>query len=167
MPRTLSDTATAAVLAPQTGEVFDVLLTLDHPSMADGPIRVASEGLGTLPVAGVPGIVSRGNEFVALPFQFMLPGSEQNRTPNSVLEMDNISRDITAAARKMTSPAAVTAEVVLASDPDTVEVSIEGFSLVNVEYDQFIIRGTISVELLEHRPFPSVNITPSGFPGTF
>jgi len=154
-------------MANETGEVFDVLLTIDHPAIADGPIRLASEGLETLPVAGVQGIVSRGNEFIELPFQFLLPGSADNQTPNSVLQMDNISREITAAARTITSPAAVTAEVVLASDPDTVEVSIDGFSLVNVQYDAFTVQGTISVELLEQRPFPSMNITPSGFPGTF
>jgi len=167
MPRTLSDTATEGVLAPQTEQVFDVLLTLDHESIADGPIRLASEGLVTLPVAGVPGIVSRSEEYLYLPFSFVLPNSEENQTANSQLQIDNISRDITQAARRMTSPATVTAEVVLASSPDTVEASVDGFSLINVEYDAFTVTGAISVELLDQRPFPSMNITPSGFPGSF
>lgn len=167
MPRTVSDNATSGVLAQQTGEVFDVLLTIDHPSIEDGPIRLASEGLEDLPVAGVRGIISRDEEYLYLPFSFILPNSEENQTANSVLQMDNISREITENARKIGSPAAVSAEVVLASSPDTVEVGVYGFSLVNVEYDAFVISGTITVELLDDRPFPSMNITPSDFPGTF
>ena len=44
MSRDLSLTAKQAINAPETGEAFIILLTIDHPSLS-APIRVSSDAV--------------------------------------------------------------------------------------------------------------------------
>ncbi|MFN3827781.1 MAG: DUF1833 family protein [Micavibrio sp.] len=166
MPRSVSDTLKVAVNAPETDEVFILLLTLTHDSLEE-PIRVCDNGLGDLPIAGVWGTESRGDEFVQMPFEFTLPGEGENQSPFSRIRIDNVSREITKAVRSISSAPEVKAEVVLASDPDTVEISLEGFNLINVTYDQLVVEGTLSVEQFEDEPYPGDRYMPSITPGVF
>lgn len=164
--RSVSNSLKAAVNAPETDEVFILLLTLTHPDLEE-PIRVCDNGMGTLPVSGVWGTASRGDEFVQIPMDFMLPGEGENQSPFSRIRIDNVSREVTKAVRSITSAPAVKAEVVIASDPDVVEISLDGFNLLSVTYDQFYVEGTMSVEQFEDEPFPGDRYMPSSTPGIF
>jgi len=75
MPRTLSNAALASMNAQATGEVWLVLLTLSHPTLAT-PIRLVNNN---------EDVVSRGSTFLAFPFEVELPGEDPDQPPKAML----------------------------------------------------------------------------------
>ncbi|MFQ5776363.1 MAG: DUF1833 family protein [Kiloniellaceae bacterium] len=153
----LSTTARQALFAQETGEAFIILLTIDHPNLA-APIRVAGDGLD---------VISRGDTFVAMPFDLSLPEQTEDRPPRARLAIDNVSRDIVKAVRSISSPATVLIEIVLASDPNTVEASLPDFILRDVRYDALVVEGDLDLEDFAAEPYPAAIFSPANFPGLF
>jgi hypothetical protein len=58
-------------------------------------------------------------------------------------------------------------EIVLASDPDTVEAKFVDFKLTNVTYDAHVVQGDLTIEDFTAEPFPAASFSPSLFPGIF
>lgn len=166
MPRNVSDNLKQAVFAQETSEVFITLVTITHPDFADD-IRIASDPFELLPVAGVKGVVSRGDEYIFLPFNISLPAQDDTGIARANISIDNISREIVAAVRTASSALTITIEIVLSSDVDSPEVTVQDFRLDRVTYDAFTISGDISVEYFDLEPFPSGRFNPSDFPGLF
>lgn len=153
----ISTGARRAVYAPESDEVFLVLLTIDHDSL-DEPIRV---------VNNLEKITSRGEEFIAFPFDISLPDDKEDAPPRARLAIDNVSREIGQAIREIVGPPSVMIEVVMASAPDTVEASFPNFLLRNVSYDAAVVSGELMVEDLTREPFPARKFTPGAYPGVF
>ena len=166
MTRTVSNTFKAAAFAQQTGEVFIMLVTLSSPGLIDD-IRVCSDPFELLPTAGVRGVVSRGDEYVFLPFEITLPTEDDSGIARAKLTIDNVTRQVVQAVRSSAGRIGITIEIVLASDPDTVEVSMNDFILDGITYDALTVTGEISLEYYDLEPFPSSRFTPSYFPGIF
>lgn len=166
MARTLSSDLVQDINAESSDDVYIILLTISHPNLTDD-IRLCDNGLGDLPLAGVPGVVSRGLEFVKIGFSFALPGDPDNHSPYTKIKIDNVHRDIVNAARSINGPADVLIEVVMASDPDLVEISMEGFQLTAVSYDRLTCEGVITIEQFDQEPFPGDYYLPSTTPGVF
>lgn len=158
MARNLSATALESILAQHTDEEWVILLTLDHPDMADGPIRVARRR---------EVLISRGHEFVAFPFDVHLPGQSDEQLPTVQLQIDNVDRRIVQAVREIRTAPTVLLEVVIASQPDIVEFTSDQFTLANVSYNAQVVSGTLSYEAFLDEPFPGDLITPDAFPGGF
>lgn len=156
MARSLSSAAIASMHAQETGEVWLVLLTINHASMAQ-PIRV---------VNNTEDITSRGALFQAFPFEIILPSDDPDSPPKAIIRFDNVERTAIATIRSITSPPSVTLEVILASQPDTVEISYPNFALRNVRYDATVIEGELTFEGLYTEPI-TYQMTPSRFPGLF
>jgi hypothetical protein len=166
MPRQLSKAAKQAVYAQSTSEVFIILLTISHPDFLED-IRVASDLPDDLPDAGVKGVLSRGMEFIFLPFAIDLPNQDDSGVARANIQIDNIDRQIVYAVRKANSALSIKIEIILASDPDNPEITIEDFKLEKVTYDAFTVSGDLSVEYYDLEPFPARRFTPSDFPGLF
>ncbi len=157
MSRALSDDARAEMFAQETGEVYIVLVTVSHDEL-DDPLRVCSDGADT---------VSRGDTFVAYPFNLELPSDEEGAPPRATISIDNVERSIAESLRTISSPATFLIEVVRAADPDTVEVAYDQFQLTNVKGDVFQISGDLTVEDMATEPFPYLTFSPARFPGLF
>lgn len=164
--RPLSPAAKAAIFAQTTEEAFIVLVTIDHPNFTE-PVRVASDPFELLPIANVRGVVSRGLEYIFMPFTIDLPSQDDTGSARAKISVDNIGREMVTAIRSADSALSITIEIVLASDVDTPEVSIEDFRLNRVTYDALTVSGDISVEYFDLEPFPSRRFSPSDFPGIF
>lgn len=164
--RNLSNAAKLAMYAQQTREAFIMLVSINHSSFTQ-PIRVSSDPTEILPIAGERGTVSRGEEYVFAPFSIMLPQQDDTGIARSSVSIDNVDRRIVAAVREANGPLDVTIEIVLASSPDTVEVSAPNFRMDRVSYDALTVSGDISVEYFELEPFPARRFTPADFPGLF
>lgn len=156
MPRTLSNTALGSINAQETAEVWLVLVTIEAANLAT-PIRVVNNN---------EDVTSRGNLYQAFPFDIILPGQDPDGVPRAVLRFDNVDRTAIAAIRGVTSAPTVTLEVILASAPNTVEISFGGMQLRNVSYDATSVEGELHVEPLLNEPI-TLNMTPSRFPGLF
>ena len=166
MPRQLSNAAKQAIYAQQTDVAFIVLLTINHSTFSE-PIRVASDSYELLPLSGVRGVASRGNEYLYLPFAINLPVQDDTGVARASISIDNISREIVARVRQATSALSITIEIVLSSDVETPEITAAGFKLERVAYDALTVSGDISIEYFDLEPFPSRRFTPSDFPGIF
>lgn len=153
----VTDAFRRAAFDPETGEVFLVLLTIDHPDIHP-PIRV---------VNNTENIPSRGNEFIAFPFDLQIPDSREDAPPRARLTIDNVSREIALAIRQVTTPPSVLMEIIRAADPDIVEASFPGFVLRDVRWDALQVSGELAVEDLAREPFPAGTFTPGQFPGLF
>lgn len=158
MPRSLSAVAKQAVFAQQTGEVFVVLLELEHPSFA-GIIRVCSNDRP---------VVSNGYTYVPFPFEIVLPDDSEDGVSRVTLRIDNVDRRIVSEVRDVTSGAiSVRLFVVLASTPDVREVGPLLFTLRDVEYNATTVEGTLLHEDVLNESFPRDSFTPARFPGLF
>lgn len=157
MARTLSATARQALYAQETGEVFLLLLTIDHATL-ESPIRVANN---------FEDIVSNGNTYVAFPFQITLPDDLDDHPPAMRLSIDNVDRAIVEAVRSIASPPTITLDVILVAAPDTVEASFTGFTLRNCDYDALVVEGDLALEDVLNEPFPAGSFTPDLFPSAF
>lgn len=157
MTRTTSATFKAAVFAQETGEAFILLITISHDDL-DDDIRVCSDGQQ---------VTSNSLDYEAFPFQLTLPEVTEDGPPRARLVIDNVDKQIVEAVRTITTPPTVKIELVLASDPDTVEASFDDFVLRNIQYDMLTVQGELLLEVFETEPFPSAGFYPSNFPGLF
>lgn len=157
MTRSLTPETRRALHAPETAEIFTVLLTLTHPDM-DVPIRVCDSGMD---------ITSRGENYIAYPFALALPEDEDGRPPRARLSIDNIERQIVATVRSLTSSPFVTIEIIRRAAPDVVEARFEDFRFTNISYDSQVVEGDLTVEDFTAEPYPAGCFSPSLFPGLF
>lgn len=157
MSRNLTPAARAALHAPETADVFLVLLTLHHADMPI-PIRVCNN---------TSDITSRGDVYIAYPFHLTLPDDEDNRPPRARLTIDNVDRQIVQAVRSLTSSPTVTIDIIRAAAPDVVEAQFQDFRFTNISYDSHMVEGDLTVEDFTAEPYPAAAFSPSLFPGLF
>lgn len=166
MPRNLSTTAKQSIYAQSTSESWMLLLTINNDIFTD-PIRICDKSYELLPLAGVRGVVSQGNEFLFVPMNINLPIQDDTGISRASISVDNISREIVRNIRSARTALSITMEVVLSSDPDVIELSAEDFRLERVSYDALTVSGDISVEYFDSEPYPAKRFTPPDFPGIF
>lgn len=157
MSRSTSSTFRQAIYAQQTDEAFLVLLTLDHDDLGS-PIRVTSDAVDT---------ISNSNTFSHCPFQISLPDDTDEHVTEARLTIDNIDRSVVEALRSISSPPEVTIQLVLASDPDTIEAEFADFLLKDADYDDLVVTGRLSLDHLMNEPIPGDVMDPSRTPGLF
>lgn len=158
MARNVSAAFIEAVNATNTTEVFLGLVTIDHPDL-DVPIRVTTDSVKTL---------SEGQEYLPFPFTLRLPTDEDDaRGALAQIQIDAVDRRIVTAARQISGVPKVDISIVLASNPDAVEVSWPTFNLSNFRAQADTITGDLVFELLEQEPFPGDRFDPTLFPGLF
>lgn len=153
----VSPAALAAMLARETDEVPLVLVTIDHPSLDGTPIRVTSNDVAT---------VSRGDTFQPFPFRVVFPSDSDDAPPRAQLEIDNVDQRIAVAIRSaIGDPPTVLAEVVLASQPNTVDTTAFDLELLNTEINRLTVRGDLGIEDPARRPYPGPIFGPAQYPG--
>jgi hypothetical protein len=158
MPRTISASARTALFAQQTGEIFVLLLELDHAELVE-PIRVCSDSIDT---------EHGGRTYQRFPFEIGMPPEDEDAPPIVRLKIANADRAIVAAVRQLAGNAmTVTLTVVLASSPDTIEAGPLEFTLRNVTYDAEFVEGELQFEDVLNEPFPADTFNPNTFPGLF
>lgn len=166
MARALSPGFLAALYAQESEEVVVCLLTVNHPDL-DAPIRLSSDP--TTRISDDPLIYatySRSEEFLYLPFEFTLPDDKSDSPPRVQLALDNTERSLVGVLRSFSTPASITVELVLASDPDAVEVELPSLQLSDVTIEDRI-SATLVADPLINEPHPAGQFTPGSFPGLF
>lgn len=154
---TISTDAKADLYKQSTDEAFIVLITIAHTDLVP-----------SLLVAGnSTNITSRGDEYVAYPFSVQFPSSDPDSPPRARIQIDNVDRRIVQGLRALTSAPTITFEIIRASDPDTVEISMPGFTLQSADYDALIVAGDLGVENFILEPYPAGIFSPAQFPGGF
>jgi len=114
-------------------------------------------------------VVSRGDTFTAFPFELKLP-PEDGQKPQSVsLSFVNVGRELMGLVREYGVDLApkVKLELVLSSDPDKVEKSIDFMSVANVQYDALGITFELSSSSVFARKTCTGTYNQVEFPGLF
>ncbi len=145
-----------AVYADETDEVFVVLLRITHPALAE-PVLLANN---------TEDVVSNGETFIGFPFDITL-FDDNEQTPRAQLEVQNVDRRIGDAVLALTSPALMDIMIVLASDPDTIELDFKGFELREVKGNATSVQASIVGIDLGNWPWPWRRATQAAFPGLY
>ena len=186
--RTLSPTMRASLFSRETGEVAMALLTVSHadldedlrlctnpverleegkrsgyPAVSDAVPGTAGEPAGDEPL--LYGVTSRGQRYLFAPIEVELPQDVNDGDPTARLAIDNIDLTLIDTIRSIEEGATITLEIVLASDPDTVEITFPSMKMVSVEYDRDAVAIDLAIDPLVTEPWPGDSFTPSAFPG--
>jgi hypothetical protein len=157
MSRSVSSTFKAAAFAPETDQIYLLLLVIDHADLAQ-PIRV---------VNNYADVVSNGDTYIGCPFEITLPPDNDESLSAAQLAIQNVDRQIVQAVREIDSAPDVTLSVVLAASPNTIEAGPYAMTLRDVSYDALVVTGSLSVEDMMNEPYPGDFFTPGEFPGLF
>lgn len=112
------------------------------------------------------GTVSRGETFYYIGLQAQLPDEKDEATPQSRLMISNVERSAIPLIRSIDSPADALLELVLASDPDVVEIPTP-LQILHVEFDAAQIVCELGRDGLTTASFPAGIFGPGAFPGLF
>lgn len=164
----MSPAALRAVFSPDSDDTLIVLLTFSGSNIV-GDIKLADNYTQRLLETDediIYGVKSRGNDYLFLPFEFTLP-TEDDSAPRAGINIYDVNKQLLPSIRSLTTAPNVKIELVLASNPDVVEVDFGEFLLGNIKYNADTISGDLTLETFENEPFPSGTFTPSYFPGLF
>ncbi|MGO8093229.1 DUF1833 family protein [Rhizobium leguminosarum] len=167
MSRNVSSGFLGAVYAQETDEVPICLLTVTHEDLAE-PIYISSDPTTRLsddPL--IYGTDSRGEQYIFLPFEFTLPDDKSDSPPRVQLTMDNIDRALVPLLRSFVTPPSIKLEIVLASDLDTVEITVPVLQMSDVTFEDHNISNNLVADPLTNEPHPAGQFTPGSFPGLF
>lgn len=158
--RNLSPTAISAITAEDSDEVWLILLVIRHPSLAE-PIRVVRNNEDIQSTAD-----GSLKTYQAVLFRIELPGEDAEEPGSAVISLPNVDLSLMEAIRTIQGPAEVDIYVVLASQPNVVEMDFYGMVLRELDWDASRISGRLRFETIVTEPL-SVTITPARFPGLF
>ena len=159
MSRPVSQTALRALFAQETDEVPLMCVTISHSSFAT-PYRLV---FNTEPLQRALG------EYEPFAFQLALAPETEDQMPQVQMTIDNIDRKILRAI--LTLPAgervSMSMEVVLASQPDVVEVGPVDYKFLSINFDQAQITGTLGFDDDLFNVTLGQTYTPVNSPGVF
>lgn len=157
MARALSLAARQAIMAQETGEVFLVLVKIDHDALAQ-PLYF---------VRNAESVVSGGIVYIPLPFDISLPSDTDDEPPQVTITFDNVDRSIMEALRQITTTPDIYISVVLASSPDTLELGPLPFQISDFSIDATTVTGTLIYDPITAEQYPCDTYTPGDFPSLF
>lgn len=156
MARDLSTPATEGIFAQQTGQMFLLLVVVNHAEMS--AIRLVQDE---------EDVVSNGETYTAFAFMINLPDATQARIAKVKLVIDNTDGRFTSVFRSIRKPFDVTVSVVLRSSPDTIEAGPFDFVMRNISRDAQVIQGECTFEPIGDDAFPKTMMESQTFPGLF
>ncbi|WP_263418666.1 DUF1833 domain-containing protein [Terriglobus albidus] len=160
MSRNLSPRALQSMLAEETEEVYLMCETLSHSSFEDDYRLVMNNEC----------IQRAAGEFQPFAFQLNLPAEQDDSAPQVQQTIDAVDTEILNAIRTLPAGERVNAkvEIVLASQPDTVEVGPIDFKILQADADASQVTATLGFDDdFLNASFPAVQYTPSNSPGIF
>ena len=168
MARSISSRLKNIIFAPETGEVFVLLLTIEHPDLSD-PIRVSTDNRDEFFIDDVKtrGTVSNGHYFIYYPMEIHLPNLGEEIVSSFTITIDNINQEIMRSIRSLNTSPTAKIQIVTASHPDDVEIELPGFTMTDVDADNYVISATLTLRVFSNEPFPGGEMLPSNFAGVF
>ena len=143
--------------AVETGEVFLSLLEFTHSDMPE-PIYFVDNTVA---------VVSNGITYEPYPFRITLPEDKQGVLPSVQLTIDNVDQRLIEAVRGFSNPPVVTLKIILASEPDNIEIQLDNLKLRNLTFNAFTITGSLVLDSPMGRRFPSGVYNPKQYLALF
>lgn len=155
MSRSLSSAALRALHAPQTSEVFLVLLVISHPSLSPSIYLVDD----------MKDVTTGGHMYTAHAFLIDIPEESDGAPPTPKVWVDNTNRAVTDAIRSLPSSPTITMSIVLASSPGTVEAGPFVLQMSDMVADAFAVSANLGFERMLSEAYPGGSFTPADWPG--
>lgn len=145
------------MFATTTGEVFLVILEIQHPNLEE-PIRY---------VKNTETITHLGNDYIPHPFAFRPPKESTDRLQRVRLSLDVIdSASIRAWSRSTMTTARCVIKIIAASQPDLALVTWR-YNLKRRTLDNAVLEVELSLDDEIGRKYPDGKITAGTVPGVF
>lgn len=158
MSNTLSLAMLIAAYAQETGEAVLALLTFTHPEWPTS-YYFAING---------ENIVSRVRVYNACSADVLIPDDTTDRPPQANITFPNVDRQMTALLEASITPPTVLIEIILASDPDNVEIEFPDLQVQSgAKYNVQNVTGALCGWRTSREGFPKGIISPTYFPGAF
>jgi len=158
MSRSVSTAFWQAVTQERTNAVFLMLLTIDHPDLSS-PLCLVNNTVA---------ITSRAT--VYQPFNFAVQLEEEKDdgvVGEAKLNIEAVDQVIIQAIRGIDTAPTVLLELIIAADPDTVEVGPFSYDVIEVNYNAQSLSMTLQFQDVMDDEFPALAFTPQFTPGLF
>lgn len=146
----------AQVYKQESDDPFLSLLTLTHPSFGNLYF-----------VNNTESVISNGITFEPFPFELVLPADDGEAIKDIKLSLDNASLELIDELRSITDYIWVNLKLVLASNPDLVELELGELKINYIEYDASTITANLVMDNFLGTDLSSEKYTPSLYPGLF
>jgi len=157
MANQLSPALIAQLYAQESTDPFLLLATLFHPTFSS-PIRLVNNN---------EDIVSNGQTFTAFPMYIRLPVDDGETAREVAIEFDNVSLELIDELRAVTTPIEVELQLILASNPDFIQLSFTDLKLRNVSYNKQRISAKLYMDSFLNVELTSEKYGPAQYPGLF
>ena len=150
-----------AAFASHTEEVWLVFLSISHPDLIDGTIRL---------VQNTEAVTRQGNSYSPTFFDITLPGQHDKRSSSAQISIPNIDRKITDSLRPLMSSdtlVEVDISVALATSPDETQHGPWLLGLRNVTWDAEHVSAELVPLLDLDQEWPVVRMDQARFPGLY
>lgn len=132
-----------------------LLAVIDHPDLSQ-PIRLARND---------EDVESNGVTYFAYPFDFIHASRGEDGSSQASITIDSFNMDLIEALRASTIAPTLALQIVMESDPDTVEQSFPASRLDTFTYGANSLTGTLAKPQLMTEPAPWQAFTPAICPG--
>ena len=112
-------------------------------------------------------VISRGETYLAFPMKVRMPTDDGESIRDMSFDFDNSSLLLIRALRSVTDPMSCKLEMVLASNPDIVQSSIEELQVRSIVYNKNKISAKVVLDNFLAVALTSEKYTPSTYPGIF
>ena len=155
--RSLSNNLLAQLYSQNSDDPFLTLIELDHATFGS-TIRL---------VNNTQDIVSRTNTYTAFPVSITLPADDGKTLRSANITFDNVSLELIDEFRGITDPIDAKLEMVLASDPDVVEIELAELKISNISYNAQSVSAELFLDDFLNTELSSEKYTPTNFSGLF
>lgn len=156
MSNELSQSLLSQLFKQNSEDPFFMLVTLSHSSFDTLYLVNNTEEL-----------ISNGNTFLPFPMRVTLPTDDGETLREVSIEFDNVSLELIDELRSVTDLIDVKIEMVLASNPDFVEIELAELKIRNITYNKQTVQAKLFMDDFLNTELNSERYTPANFPGIF
>jgi len=161
MPRAITSIARRSTQDVETREIWLILMEIDHSSLAE-PFYLVNNS-EKITVTGTPDI-----DYLAYPFSVILGNDDGEKLPTVNIEFDNVDRLLIETIRSISDSPDITIKLVLASQPEEVEIEISDLKLREITYDMYKISGILYADDILNQKWPKDVVSKAaGYLGLF
>ncbi|OFX06354.1 MAG: hypothetical protein A3E78_11695 [Alphaproteobacteria bacterium RIFCSPHIGHO2_12_FULL_63_12] len=155
MPRSISTAFRTAIERQHSDDAALELVWIQHPDLI--------EAMGF--ANNTEDVVSNGRTYLGFPFELTRPDESDGQALGSI-SIQNVDREIGDEVLALDGPLTISLYVVLADDPNEIEIAIEDLVLRGVEGDAMTISGDIGLRYdLATIAYPGLRATQVRCPG--
>ena len=153
---TLDPSLLAQLYKQDSSDPFLMAITLSHSSFTTLHLVNNSEN-----------ITSNGIVFQSFPMTIILPVDDGESLREASIEFDNVSLQLIDEIRTVTSPIDVKIQMILASNPDLVQIELNDLRIRNISYNKQKITAKLIMDDFMSTNLTSEQYVPTIYPGLF